>query len=239
MTADMVARLQESADPSVRVAVAYSRHATPETRDRLLALVEAEDAAGSDDAAVALRWSPYKPNWLRDASLAERLTYLDCPHAVFRRILAASRDLPEEAWQRLDNDPDVSVRRAAAHRPDTPPQVLLRLLRAHGERSHVRPPLVDHPNFPRQELRDFADDPNPAVRFLALKDPGLPATELRRFKEAAESFLRAGAARHPNVSADLLEQLLADPVPQVAEAAAANPVLSQARMERILVEAGL
>ncbi|GAA2278954.1 MULTISPECIES: hypothetical protein [Kitasatospora] len=33
LTADMVARLQDSTDPSVRVAVAYSRHVTPETRD--------------------------------------------------------------------------------------------------------------------------------------------------------------------------------------------------------------
>ncbi|MEU0835209.1 hypothetical protein [Streptomyces sp. NPDC005969] len=239
LTVDMVARLQDSADPSVRVAVAYSRHVTPETRDRLLALVEAEDAAGSDDAAVALRWSPYTPSWLRDAPLAERLAYLDCPHAMFRKVLATGRDLPAEAWQRLDDDPDVSVRRAAAHRPDTPPHILLRLIRAHGERSHVRPLLVDHPNFPRRELRGLVDEPNPRTRLLALKDPELPVAELRRFGDSAEAFLRAGAARHPNVGADLLERLLMDPDPHVVEDAAANPVLPRARMDRIIADAGL
>ncbi|MEU0939841.1 hypothetical protein [Embleya sp. NPDC005971] len=239
LTADMVSRLQDSADPSVRVAVAYSRHVTPETRDRLLALVEAEDATGSDEAALALHWSPYEPSWLRDAPLAERLTYIDCPHAVFRRILAASRDLPEAAWQTLDEDPDVSVRRTAAHRPDTAPEVLLRLIRAHGERSHVRPLLVDHPNFPRKELRDLVDERNPRVRILALKDPELPVAQLRRFGDCEDSFMRAGVARHPNVSADLLERLLVDPEPRVAEDAAANPVLPRAWMDRIITEAGL
>lgn len=239
LTADMVARLQDSADPSVRVAVAYSRHVTPETRNRLLALVEAEDAAGSDEAALALHWTPYQPSWLRDAPLAERLTYLDCPHTVFRQILATGRDLPEEAWQRLDNDPDVSVRRAAAHRPDTPPQFLLRLIRAHGEAAHTRPLLVDHPNFPRQALRDFVDEPNPRLRLLALKDPELPVAELRRLAASQESYLRGGAARHPNVTTDLLERLLVDPEPTVAENAAANPALSRAGMDRILAEAGL
>ncbi|MFJ1706936.1 hypothetical protein [Kitasatospora sp. NPDC088346] len=239
LTADLVAQLEDSEDPAVRVAVAYSRHATAETRDRLLALVEAEDAAGGEDAALALHWSPHEPGRLRDAPLAERLTYLDCPHAVFRRVLAAGRDLPDEAWQRLDDDPDVSVRRAAARRPDTPSQVLLRLVRDHGEVFHVRPLLVDHPNFPRQALRGFADGPDPRVRVLALEDPGLPVSELRRFAACEESFLRAGAARQPNVASDLLEQLLVDPEPKVADDAAANPVLSLARRDRVLTEAGL
>lgn len=239
LTADMVAQLQDSTDPSVRLAVAYSRHTTPETRDRLLALVQAEAAAGSIDADIALHWSSYEPSWLREAPLAERLTYLDCPHTVFRRVLATGRDLPDQAWQRLDDDPDVSVRRAAAHRPDTPPKVLVRLLRAHGEAFHIRPLLVNHPNFPRQALRGFVDEPDPRVRVLALEDPELPVAELRRLAASEESFLRAGAARHPSVTAGLLEPLLADPEPNVADDAASNPVLPQARMGRILAEAGL
>ncbi|KUN29745.1 hypothetical protein AQJ23_03075 [Streptomyces antibioticus] len=239
LTADMVVQLQDCADPSVRFAVAFSRHVTAETRDRLLALVEAEKAAGSVDAYVALDWPSYEPDWLRDAPLAERLTYLDSPHAVFRRVLAAGRDLPDEAWQRLDDDPDVSVRRAAARRPGTPPQVLVRLLRAHGDVSHIRPLLVDHPNFPRQVLRGFVDQPDPQVRVLALKDPELPVSVLRRFADFEEGFLRAGAARHPNVTAELLERLLTDPEPKVADDAAANPMLPRAQMDRILTEARL
>ncbi|WP_436777646.1 hypothetical protein [Yinghuangia sp. YIM S09857] len=239
LTADMVARLQDSEIPVLRVAVAYSRHCSPQTRDRLLALVEAEGASGSDAAAIALHWLGFEPRWLRDAPLAERLTYLDCQHAVFRRVLATSRDLPRHAWQQLDDDPDVSVRRAAARRPDAPPQVLLRLVRAHGEVHHRPPLLVDHPNFPRQALRGFVDEPDPAVRFLALEDATLPVAELRRLADDKEWFVRAGAARHPNVTAVLLEPLLTDPEPRVVDAAAANPALPIAWMYRILAESGL
>ncbi|MEV7585258.1 hypothetical protein ACIRUY_33700 [Streptomyces erythrochromogenes] len=239
LTADMVAGLQDSEDPVVRVAVACSRHVTPETRDRLLAVVEAEEAAGSDDAALALRWFPPAPDWLRDAPLAERLTYLDCPHPVFRQVLATGRDLPDRAWRRLDDDPDPTVRRNAARRPDAPPEVLLRLLREHGDVHHVRPMLVDHPNFPRRALRGFVDDPDPRVRVLALRDPDLPLAQLRQLAACGEPFLRVGVAGHPALGAELVEELLADPEPDVAHAAAAHPVLPRARMDRILAQAGL
>ncbi|WP_432085491.1 hypothetical protein [Streptomyces sp. bgisy095] len=239
LTAAMVARLQDSEDPGVRVAVAYSRHTTPDDRDRLLALVEAEKAAGGIDAEVALHWSPYRPDWLREAPLAERLTYLNCPHAVFRTALAESTDLPDEAWQRLDEDAAPSVRYAAALRPDVPAAVLLRLVREQGDSSPHRPRLVEHPHFPRHELRGLVDEPDPRVRCLALEDPHLPVAELRRLGDCEEPFLRAGVARHPNVGADLLERLLADPEPDVADHAAANPVLPGARMDRITAEAGL
>lgn len=239
LTAEMVVRLQEGADPFVRIAVAFSRHVTPETRNRLIALVEAEKAGGSIDARVALGWPAYEPRWLREVPLAERLSYLGCPHAAFRRVLAAGHDLPEEAWRRLDEDPDVSVRQAAARRPDTPPQVLVRLLREHGEVFHIRPLLVDHPNFTREALRAFAGEPDPRVRVLALEDPELPEPELWRFVDSEHEFLRAGTARHPNVTADLLERLLADPAPKVVDEAAANPMLLHARMGRILTDSGL
>lgn len=239
LTADMVARLLDVADPQVRVAVARSRHVDGETRDRLYALVEADRAAGSIAADVALNWSSAEPGWLRDAPLDERLTYLDCPHAVFRRVLASCPDLPEEAWRRLDDDPDPTVRRTAAHRPDTPPHVLERLVRAHGDPDHTRQPLVEHPNFPRHTLRTFIDEPDPHIRYVALRDPGLPESALHRLATAPEPFLRGGAARHPAVTEPLLERLLADPDPKVTDEAAANPALHPNRMHRVLTDAGL
>ncbi|MFI1105222.1 hypothetical protein [Streptomyces melanogenes] len=239
LTAAMVARLESSMDPSVRVAVAYSRHVTRHTRDRLLAQVKAQDAAGSIDARVALHWSGREPSWLRAAPLAERLTYLDCPHAAFRNVLATSRDLPDEAWRKLDDDPDVSVRRTAARRPGTPPHVLLRLLRSHGETFHVQPLLVDHPNFPRQALRGFVDEADPRIRTLALEDADLPASALRRLAACEDPYVRGRVAGHPNITVDLLERLLADPDPKVADSAAANRALSRAQMEHILTEAGI
>ncbi|MFJ7985931.1 hypothetical protein [Streptomyces sp. NPDC096351] len=239
LTPAMVARLEDSEDPSVRVAVAYSRHVTPDTRDRLLALVEAESAAGGIDAEVALHWSSYRPAWLRDAPLAERLSYLDCPHPAFRKVLATSPGLPEEAWRRLDEDPVVSVRFAAARRHDVPAEVLLRLVREHGDPATGLPGLVAHPRFPRHELRGLAEEPDPRVRFLALEDPLLPAAVMRRLGGAEEAFLRAGVARHPNIEVPLLERLLSDPDPDVVEEAAANPALPEAWMDRVPAEADL
>lgn len=239
LSAGMVARLLDVDDPLVRVAVARSRHVDTGTRHRLYALVEAERADGSIDAEVALTWYPMEPGWLREVSLDERMTYLDCPYPEFRRVLASCWDLPERAWHRLDDDPDLSVRRAAARRPDAPPEVLERLVRAHGDVFHIRPLLVDHPNFPRRALRTFVDEPVPNVRFVALQDPGLPVAVLQRLAAASESFLRVGVARHPGVSAALLERLLSDPDPMVVDEAAANPALPPARMLEILTAAGL
>ncbi|MEU5892245.1 hypothetical protein ABZ835_36230 [Streptomyces sp. NPDC047461] len=239
LTADMVAQLLDVDDPLVRVAVAQSRHVDDATRDRLYALVEARRADGDIDAKVALSWSFTEPDWMRAAPLDERLSYLDSPHTIFRRVLAGSRDLPEEAWLRLDNDPELSVRRTAARRPDAPPDVLERLVRAHGDVFHHRPLLVEHPNFPRHTLRTFVDEPIPNVRYVALQDPELPLPALQELAAAEEPFLRRGGARHPNITDALLDRLLSDPDPTVADDAAANPALRPARMHRILTEADL
>ncbi|MFF3949474.1 hypothetical protein ACFYYN_32315 [Streptomyces sp. NPDC001902] len=239
LTADMVARLLDVDDPIVRVAMAQSRHVDAKTRDNLYAHVERQRADGSIEAEVALNWHPVRPGWLSEAPLDERLTYLDSPHVAFRRVLASCRDLPQEAWQRLDDDPDLQVRRIAARRPDTPPEVLERLVRAHGDEFRVRPPLVEHPHFPRHMLPTFADEPDARVRHVALQDPELPPPVLERLAAAEEPFLRQAVARHPNITDALLERLLYDPDPEVVHSAAANPVLRPERMNGILADAGL
>jgi hypothetical protein len=239
LSAEMIARLLDVDDPMVRVAVAQSRHVDMETRNRLYALVEAERADGSIDAEVALTWSGAEPHWLRDAPLQERMTYLDCPHTVFRRVLASCPDLPEEAWRRLDDDPDLMVRRTAARRRDAPPDVLERLVRTHGDVFHIRPLCVEHPHFPRHTLRTFVDEPSPHVRYVALQDPELPVPALERLAADDEPFVRRGAARHPNITDALLERLLTDPDPEVRDDAAANSALRPPEMYRILTAAGL
>ncbi|AZM49518.1 hypothetical protein DMB38_30390 [Streptomyces sp. WAC 06738] len=239
LSAEMVAQLLEVDDLHVRVAVTRSRHVDEETRARIYALVEAKDLKGSIEVRMMLDWGLADPDWLREAPVGERMRYLESPHTPFRRVLASCRDLPAEAWQRLDNDPDLSVRRAAARRPDTPPEVLERLVRTDGDPFHLRPLHVDHPNYPRRTLRSLADEENPHVRCVALQDPELPVAPLRRLASADESFLRRGVAAHPNVPDVLLAQLLSDPEAGVAEEAAANPVLRVSRMSRILAAAGL
>jgi hypothetical protein len=239
LPAEAVGLLADIDDPVVQLTVAQSRHVDAETRDRLYALVEAERAAGNVEADFALNWISAEPAWLRKAPLDVRMAYLDCPHVVFRRVLASCRDLPAEAWQRLDNDPDVRVRRNAARRPDAPPAVLEKLVRTDGDVFHIRPLLVEHPNFPRHRLQTFVDEPNPHTRYVALQDPELPVEALQQLAAAPEAMLRRGVARHPNVTEGLLEQLLTDPDPEVADDAAANPVLPPPRMYCILVDAHL
>ncbi|MFJ9433324.1 hypothetical protein ACIRQY_27220 [Streptomyces sp. NPDC101490] len=239
LTAEMVALLVDVEDPFVRGSVARGRHVDAVTRDRLYALLEAERAAGSTEAKVALFEGFARTDWLREAPLAERLTYLDSRDPALRRALAHCRDLPEEAWRRLDDDPAPSVRRAAAHRPDVPPDVLERLVRAHGDFSKGRAALIDHPRFPRHVLRTFVDEEDPHVRCLALRDPELPVPEIRRLATATESFLRQEVARHPKVTEALLERLLSDPEPEVADDAAASPALRPSRMRQLLAAVGL
>ncbi|WP_244872187.1 hypothetical protein [Catellatospora sp. TT07R-123] len=221
----------------VRLAVAWSRHVDADTRDRLFSQAEAAAAAGDSDARIALAWNVTEPWWLLDEPLERRLSFLDAPRAEFRRVLADCRDLPEHAWQRLDNDPDLRVRRAAARRPDTPAEVLERLVRGHGEARRIRPTHVEHPNFPREQLRTFVEDPNPAARRAALQDPTLPVDALERL--AAEPGMRQAVAAHPMLDEALFSRLLADTDPAVVETAAANSILPPDLMYRILAELDL
>jgi len=233
---DAIPGLMDVAHPAVRLAVALSRHVDDGTRERLVAQVETEAAAGGEAALIA----PIlvgDPVWLREEPLARQMSFLDSPHPAFRRALAGCRDLPGEAWRRLDNDADLGVRRAAASRPNAPAEVLFRLVREHGDSHKHRPGLVEHPNFPCELLCTLVDEPDPAVRHLALRDPALPVQALERL--AAEPKLRPGVAGHPMVSEELLEQLLTDADPWVVDTAAANPVLPRERMHRILSDADL
>lgn len=239
LTADMVTQLVDHDDPDVQVAPAASRHVDADTRARLYAATEAAAATGSISAQMSLSLTTINPDWLRAEPLDERLRYLDCPHAVFRRVLATCPDLPTHAWQRLDNDPDLSVRRAAARRPTTPSDVLEHLVRTHGDLPHIRPLHVEHPNFPRHALHTFIHEPNPHVRYLALHDPDLPESALHNLTTAAEPFIRAGVATHLNTSQALLAHLLDDPDPDVVDNAAAHPTLPTSLMRQILTTANL
>jgi hypothetical protein len=148
LPAEAARLLQDSTDPLVLVGVAQSRHVNADIRDRIYAHLQAEQAAGNIDATIALTWNFTEPAWLRDEPLTVRLTYLDCPHAIFRRVLASCPDLPPHAWQRLDNDPNIGVRKTAARRTDAPAGVLEKLVREHGDDHHIRPRLVEHPTSP-------------------------------------------------------------------------------------------
>lgn len=239
LSAEVVAVLVADPHPFVRGTMIQHPGVDERTRDRLHAELLAERAAGSIEARVALEWDFAVPTWLRELPLPVRLSYLDSPHVVFRRALATCRDLPPEAWRRLDADPDRQVRRHAAARPDVPPEVLERLVREHGDGGPLRPRLVDHPNFPAAAFARFAEDPEPRVRRLALAGPDLPPDLLGRLAVDPEPSVRRAAAGHPGLDPAWVADLLTDEDPEVVRAAAANPALPSGWAYRILAEAGL
>lgn len=239
LTSDAVALLVADPHPFVRGNIVLHRLVDEDTRDRLYAQLAAEAAEGNIDAEVALEWNFVEPDWVREVPLPGRLAYLDSTYVIFRRVLAKSRDLPPQAWQRLDLDTDRTVRHYAARRPDAPPAVLEQFVRTFGDRSRPLPSLVGHPNFPRHRLPSFADEANPRVRRVALKDPNLPSHLLARLAADPDASIRRAAANHPGVNEALIDALLADDDNDVVSNAAANPVLPPDRIQRILANAGL
>ncbi|HWB37476.1 MAG TPA: hypothetical protein VHA75_15780 [Rugosimonospora sp.] len=239
LTPDAVALLVADPHPFVRGNIVLHPLIDEDTRDRLYEQLAAEMAAGNIEAKVALQWNFLQPDWIREIPLPARLAYLDSPHAVFRIALASSRDLPPDAWRRLDQDPNRMVRHRAALRPETPPAVLEQFVRTFGDDSKHQPPLVDHPNFPRHRLPTFADEAEPNVRRIALKDPNLPSHLLVRLAADPDVYVRRAVANHTGLNEVVINTLLADNDNDVVSIAAANPALPADRMQRILNQAGL
>lgn len=52
---------------------------------------------------------------------------------------------------------------------------------------------MEHPNFPREALRTFVDEPSPHVRYLALRDPESSDPESEVVHDAAVVAVRPGA----------------------------------------------
>lgn len=163
--------------------------------------------------------------WLREAPLAERLTYLDSPHDFFRRAVASSSGLPEQAIERLLIDPDIETRRIVARANPVPGEVLERLVVDHGETWHIRPLLVERPDFPRDALARFASSDLARLRLLALRNEGLAGEVVTSLAGDSDPHVRRAAAEHPNLPARCLPTLLNDDDPDVAECAGAAPAL--------------
>ncbi|MFD0592625.1 hypothetical protein ACFQZ4_08700 [Catellatospora coxensis] len=129
--------------------------------------------------------------------LERRLAYLDSPFIAFREAVAWTRDLPPEAYARLDADPAHRVRWAAAKRPDAPPAVLERMLRERGDSRKTRWRWTDHPNFPTEVLHTYADHPDERVRSYAPRDPALPPKTLSRLAADPSAVVRRAVAAAP------------------------------------------
>lgn len=236
-------RLARDSDVLVRIRLVENPRTPEGTRAEVLAALDAEEGEAERWIIRYFLGNAWRDKtsmgWLWEAPLTERLTYLDSPHFFFRRAVAASQGLPQHAVDRLLTDPDLEVRRIVARTNDVPGDVLERLVRDHGETMHIRPLLVEHPNFPPAAFARFAVSDHARLRRLALHDKDLAATLVGRLAADPEPYVRRAAAEHPNLPAHCLPAMLTDADMDIAEAADAAPALPVRWIHRLLEQAGI
>ncbi|MFE5329676.1 hypothetical protein ACFRCG_25135 [Embleya sp. NPDC056575] len=224
LPADLVAVLGRDPDPAVRYRVSMRPELTEGQRAAIdYRVPELEDL---DDAVryVARPAAGTPDTWARSA------------HAGMRRIAACSGGLSGEARDVLVGDSDLGVRvLTCRHQAGVAPEFLLRAYRDFRGRHRER--LTWRPGFPTRGLARFADDPDPGMRELVLRDPDAPIEVVVRLLADSERCVRTALARHPALAGERLLAVLDDP--ELGPSAAANPALPGAVMWRILDFAGV
>ncbi|MFG2812772.1 PE-PGRS family protein [Streptomyces sp. NPDC048410] len=211
--ADLVALLGQDPEPAVRWWV-YVR---PELTD-------------AERSRVAVEFDPtdhFRPlEWVRDLHDDEEAMRrcATSAHVALRRSAAAAKNLPPDVVDLLAHDEDWLVRLFLAERcAQAPAEVLLEMVRTWNGYSAMR--MIEHPNFPRQGLLRFADDPDPRTRKLALLDPEAPAELVERLSRDPDPSVRWSALDNERLSGASVIRLLDDPRSAIREAAAADPRL--------------
>lgn len=128
--------------------------------------------------------------WLRHASLATRLAYLDSPSVFFRRAVASSVGLPKFAVARPADAPDLSWNGWSASTTV--------IGTAQDRSTPDRPPEVSAGCVQR-----FAVDPEPHIRMLACKGRDLPSALVARFA-ATGPVHPSRRAGHPHLPVECL-----------------------------------
>ncbi|MGW0582088.1 hypothetical protein ACWD25_40565, partial [Streptomyces sp. NPDC002920] len=233
---DVVVLLAADPDPEVRERIAHRADLEPDQRRALavdheprVRLAVSLHPAWSEEERAGIDYEvpmdrtfgfhleslrPRDPGAVRQDALSG--------HPLLRRRAAEEPTLPPDLLARLTGDDDLGVRvLLAQNHPDAAPALLLRsFLEYTGrERDH----LLTRPNFPTDGLAGYADDEDPAVRALAVRDPGTPAETVERLTRDPDPAVRAAFARHPNLPPARLARLLDDE--ELAHHAAANPAL--------------
>ncbi|MEU0661924.1 hypothetical protein [Streptomyces lavendulocolor] len=178
----------------------------------------------------------------------------DHPSRLLRQALAARPDLPAEVCRRLVADPvagvraelaanavlddtlvrvpaadrDPAVRRAAAHNPRVPLDVLDRLA------DTVRLPAEPLPRIAAAspaEVGELARSGNPAVRMLVAQRRDLPADVRDMLAADPDAKVVASVAAHPGLAEARLRAMVRRHGDRVAAAVAANPDASPALLE--------
>ncbi|MFF7049872.1 PE-PGRS family protein [Streptomyces griseorubiginosus] len=229
LTPELVARLGQDPDAGVRFTVSVRAD-----------LTEAQRAGIRYDFDPGVRYRPL--DWvvaLHDDPDAMR-SLAASSHPLVRRSVARARHLPPEAVERLARDEDRVVQLLLAEScDDAPAEMLLRVWRWWDGSLTVPDRPRSHPNFPREDLLRYADDPSPRMRRLALDDPRSTADLVERFSRDPSEEVRHRAALDPRLPPVAAARLLEDPHEHVRDAAARHPRLPARLLTRLLRSGGV
>jgi hypothetical protein len=231
--------LAEMADDSRRsgARVGVQRAPSPESRPpatpaEIAAMVDTVPDIAADHRSYALWWVAA----LHDDPAAMRQLASSAKLLVRRSVARAVR-LPADVVDLLAHDEDRVVRLFLAESCDDAPADLLLDVWTWWPGSFSFPGRPrNHPNFPRDGLLRFADDPRARLRLLALDDPASGDDLVERFSRDPDSEVRGRAAVDPRLSPDSAVRLAQDTAGEVHRPARRNPALPPASLVPLLLD---
>ncbi|WP_019069887.1 hypothetical protein [Streptomyces hokutonensis] len=204
----------------------------PATPAEIAALAETVPDITAGDRSYALWWVAA----LHDDPAAMR-QLASSANLLIRRSVARAVHLPPDVVAQLAHDEDRVVRLFLSESCDDAPGDLLLDVWSWWSGSFSFPGRPrNHPNFPRDGLLRFADDPRARVRLLALDDPASGDDLVERFSRDPDSEVRGRAAEDPRLSPDSAVRLTQDTAGEVYHPARRNPALPPAYLVSLLLD---
>ncbi|WP_052442562.1 HEAT repeat domain-containing protein [Streptacidiphilus neutrinimicus] len=218
----LVAQLGQDPDSAVRWTVSVRADLTEEERARVTVEIDPKARCNPLPWVLAMQDDPEA---MRRCAAST--------HLLVRRSAACARNLPPDVVECLATDEDWLVRLFLAENcAQAPAEVLLEMCRTWDGYSAARFP--EHPNFPRRAALEYAHDPDPRMRRLALEDPAATAELVEIFSRDPDRGVRWRAVRDPRLTPASVIRLLDDPDWVIREAAARDPRLTTRALTSLL-----
>ncbi len=158
------------------------------------------------------------------------------PKLLVRRSVARAPRLPADVVAVLARDEDSVVRLFLAEScDDAPPEMLVEVAGWWDESFSFPGRPRNHPNFPREGLLRFAEDPNPRLRALALDDPASTAALVEQFSCDPDVIVRRAAAADRRLTPEAAVRLAAESDRGVQWRVCSNPVMPPDELVSLLL----